>query len=65
MTTHRGLAAPAVPTVDAPAGACASVATTGTRKAAVLPDPVCAQHIRSLPASASGTACFWMGVGVA
>ena len=65
MTTARGLAEPSEPTVDAPeAAVLASAVQTGTRKAAVLPLPVCAQHIRSLPASASGTACFWIGVGV-
>ena len=63
ITMARGLAAPAVPTVVSPAESEERAAHTGTRKAAVLPEPVCAQHIRSHPASARGTACFWMGVG--
>ena len=62
MTTARGRAEPVVPTVEG-ASDLASAVQTGMRKAAVLPLPVCAQHMRSLPASASGTACFWMGVG--
>lgn len=37
----------------------------GRRKAAVLPDPVWAQPIRSLLASTQEMACFWMGVGLA
>lgn len=36
----------------------------GKRKAAVFPDPVCAQAIRSLPAITIGTAYFCTGVGL-
>ena len=35
----------------------------GKEKAAVLPDPVWAQAMRSRPASAIGMACFCTGVG--
>jgi hypothetical protein len=63
ITTARGRAAPREPTVE-PRASAVSAETIGTRKAAVLPEPVCAQHIRSQPASANGTACCWIGVGV-
>ena len=36
---------------------------TGSMKAAVLPDPVCAQAARSRPASAMGIAYLCTGVG--
>ena len=36
----------------------------GSAKAAVLPVPVCAPAIKSLPANASGIACACIGVGV-
>ncbi len=35
----------------------------GIRKAAVFPDPVCAQAIRSRPPRIMGMECFWIGVG--
>jgi hypothetical protein len=38
-------------------------AMMGKQKAAVLPDPVCAQAIKSLPAREIGMACFCTGVG--
>ena len=36
----------------------------GTRKAAVLPEPVWAQDMRSLLARMMGIECFWTGVGL-
>lgn len=36
----------------------------GRRKAAVLPDPVWAQAIKSRPLIITGIVCFWTGVGV-
>ena len=42
---------------------CAQCCTSGIPKLAVLPDPVCAHASRSRPASATGTAAAWMGVG--
>ena len=65
MTTHRGAAAPwHAPTVELAAqSGCPSATQTGIKNAAVLPEPVCAQHIKSQPARAAGTACFWIGVG--
>ena len=35
----------------------------GSPNAAVLPVPVCAWPITSLPASSSGIACSWIGLG--
>jgi hypothetical protein len=35
----------------------------GIKKAAVFPEPVWAQAIRSRLAKITGMACFWMGVG--
>ena len=35
----------------------------GTRKAAVFPEPVWAQDMRSLLARMMGIECFWTGVG--
>jgi len=37
--------------------------TAGMRKAAVLPEPVCAQLIRSRFCSAHGVVNRWIGVG--
>ena len=36
----------------------------GNKKAAVFPEPVWAQAIRSLPSIIIGTACFCTGVGL-
>jgi hypothetical protein len=36
----------------------------GSEKLAVLPVPVCAAPITSRPASTTGIACAWIGVGV-
>ena len=45
------------------ASAPATAAMSGSRKATVLPEPVCAHASTSWPRSASGTVCFWIGVG--
>ena len=45
-------------------GVCSSRSIIGTRKASVLPVPVWAVAIRSLPASACGIAADWIGMGV-
>jgi hypothetical protein len=42
----------------------ASRCKSGRVKPAVLPVPVCAAPSRSRPASTTGIACAWMGVGV-
>ena len=34
---------------------------TGRAKASVLPEPVLARPMRSLPAAAGSNTCFWMG----
>lgn len=44
-------------------GEASSRAIVGSRKDAVLPDPVCAHAITSLPPKAAGMVCFWIGVG--
>ena len=43
--------------------ACAILCIKGSKKAAVLPVPVCAQPIRSLLAIMIGMAASWIGVG--
>ena len=35
----------------------------GSPKAAVLPEPVCAWPMMSLPSSSGGIACSWIGLG--
>ena len=47
----------------AAAAATARRCSDGSRKAAVLPVPVGADAIRSRPASSTGMACAWTGVG--
>ena len=41
-----------------------SISMIGIRKASVLPVPVCAVPITSLPSRAGEIAAAWMGVGV-
>jgi hypothetical protein len=49
---------------DNPSGMFLMIPTmVGKQKAAVLPDPVCAQAIRSLPARKIRMACFCTGMG--
>eukprot|EP00964_Phaeocystis_antarctica_P082630 scaffold51854_cov53-Phaeocystis_antarctica.AAC.1 len=49
--------------VPVPAAPAATLAMRGSRKAVVLPLPVCAHAMTSWPLSARGTVCFWIGVG--
>ena len=55
---------PAVEKLWLPRGACSRLCITGSRKAAVLPLPVCAQASTSRPASTIGTTCFCTGVSL-
>jgi hypothetical protein len=56
ITSERGMRA-----LERPA---ASLSIIGRVKAAVLPVPVWAMPSTSRPASATGMACSWIGVGV-